>query len=91
MLFRCSSLSLSESLSPFLFSLYLNDIEEYYMLNDFDGIDLGLLKLLLLLYGDDIVIMSETEDGLYKGVLLLEEYCDRWNLTLICNKLFDDF
>jgi len=30
---------------PFLFSMDLNDIEEYYMLNDFDGIDLGLLKL----------------------------------------------
>jgi len=39
----------------------LNDIEEYYMLNDFDGIDLGLLKLFLLLYAEDIVIMSETE------------------------------
>jgi len=47
--------------------------------------------LFLLLYGDDIVIMSETEEGLHKGLLLLEEYCDRWKLTLICNKLFDDF
>jgi len=42
------------------------------MLNDFDGIDLGLLKLFLLLYADDIVIMSETEEGLHKGLLLLE-------------------
>ena len=63
-----------------------NDIEEYYMWNDFDGIDLGLLKLFLLLYADDIVIMSETEDGLYKGLLLLEEYYDRWKSTVNCTK-----
>ena len=27
-----------ESLSPFLFSMYLNDIEEHFILNDFKGI-----------------------------------------------------
>jgi len=47
------------------------------MLHDFNGIDLGVLKLFLLLYADDIVIMSETEDGLNQGLLLLEQYCDR--------------
>jgi len=43
--------------------MYLNDIKEYYMLNDFYGIKLGFLKLFLLLYADDIVIMTETEEG----------------------------
>ena len=57
----CLGVRQGESLSPFLFSMDLNDIEEYYMLNDFDGIDLRLLKLFLLLYAEDIVIMSETE------------------------------
>jgi len=42
----------------------------HVMLNDFDGIDLGLFTLVLLLYADGIVIMSETEEGLYKGLLL---------------------
>jgi len=55
-------------------------------LDDFDGIDLGFLKLFLLLYADDIVIMSETEDGLYKGLMLLEEYYDRWKSTVNCTK-----
>ena len=41
------------------------------MLNNVDGIDLGLLKLFLLLYADDIVIMSETEECLQTLVLLL--------------------
>jgi len=47
-----------------LFSISLNDIEEYFMLHDFNGVDLGVLKLLLLLHADDTVIMSETYDVL---------------------------
>ena len=66
--------------------MYLNDIKEYYMLNDFYGIKLGFLKLFLLLYADDIVIMTETEEGLHKGLLLLEEYRDRWKQTVNCTK-----
>ena len=31
-----------ESLSPFLFSMYLNDIEEHFILNGFEGIDLDM-------------------------------------------------
>ena len=60
-----------ESLSPFLFSMYLNDIEEHFILNGFEGIDLDMFKLFLLLYADDIVIMSETEEWLKHGLFLL--------------------
>jgi len=35
-----------ESLSPFLFFIYLNDIEDF-ILNDFKGIDLGPFQLFL--------------------------------------------
>jgi len=48
----------------------------------FEGIDLDMFKLFLLFYADDIVIMSETEEGLKLGLFLLENYCDRWNLTV---------
>lgn len=75
-----------ESLSTFLFSMYLNDIEEYYMLNGFKGIDIGMLKLFLLLYADDIVIMAESVDELKKDLLLLEQYCDRWKLSVNSTK-----
>ena len=40
---------LGESLSPFLFSMYWNDIEEHFILNGFEGIDLDMFKLFLLL------------------------------------------
>ena len=71
-----------ESLSPFLFSMYLNDIEEYLITNEFSGVDMGVLKLFLLLYADDIVLFSESEAGLQKGLVLLEEYCNRWQLSV---------
>ena len=47
-----------ECLLPFLFSMYINDLENELMQNGVDGIDLGMLKLYLLLYADDIVIFS---------------------------------
>ena len=39
-----------ECLSPFLFSIYLNDLEEEINLKGADGIDTRMAKLFLLLY-----------------------------------------
>lgn len=66
--------------------MYLNDIEEHFILNGFEGIGLDMFKLFLLLYTDDIVIMSETEKGLKHGLLLLQNYCDKWKLTVNTTK-----
>lgn len=75
-----------DCLSPFLFSMYLNDLEETFILNGFQGIDLGMFKLFLLLYADDIVILSNTEDGLQNGLNILKTYCDKWRLVINVNK-----
>ena len=75
-----------ECLSPFLFSMYLNDIEDEFYLNGVEGIDIGSIKLFLLLYADDMTIFSETEEGLQKGLDILESYCIRWKLTVNIEK-----
>jgi len=49
-----------ESLSPFLFSMFLNDIEEHLELNGFKGINMYMTKLFILLYADDIVVFSDS-------------------------------
>jgi len=67
-----------ESLSAFLF--HLNYIDEYFMTNGFDGVDIGMLKLFVLLHTYIIVFLSENETGLQNGLDLLECYCDRWKL-----------
>ena len=75
-----------ECLSPFLFSMYVNDLEEEFRLNGLDGIDIGSLKLLLLLYADDITLFSETEEGLRNGINILNAYCNRWKLKVNISK-----
>ena len=75
-----------ECLSPFLFSLYLNDLESEFAKNGFEGVDIGVLKLFLLLYADDIVIFSETEKGLQTGLDILYAYCQSWKLKVNIQK-----
>ena len=75
-----------ESLSPFLFSMYLNDIENEFYNRGINGINIGNVKLFLLLYADDITIFSETPEGLQEGLNLLREYNQKWKLTVNTEK-----
>ena len=71
-----------ECLSPFLFAMYVNDLEQELDNKGVNGIDIGIVKLLLLLYADDIVLFAKTAEELQKSLDILEEYCDRWKLTV---------
>ena len=62
--------------------MYLND----FIVNDFEGIYLDMFKLCLLLYADDIVIMSETEERLKHSLFLREKYSDIYKLTVNATK-----
>ena len=75
-----------ECLSPFLFSMYLNDIEDEFYLHRPEGIYVGSCKLFLLLFADDITIFAETAEGLQIGLVILESYCNRWKLTVNIEK-----
>ena len=75
-----------ECLSPFLFSMYLNDLENEFVTKGLDGFDIGMLKLYLLMYADDIVVFSETSDGLQKGLNILTDYCEKWKLVVNTDK-----
>ena len=75
-----------ECLSPFLFSMYVNDLEETLVSNNFKGIEIGMLKMFLLLYADDIIIFSDTEYGLQRGLDILKDYCNKWKLIVNINK-----
>lgn len=75
-----------ECLSPFLFSMFLNDLEEEFIIQGIEGIDIGMIKLFLLLYADDIVIFSCTPEGLRNGLNYLSVYCQRWKLVVNTSK-----
>ena len=49
-----------ECLSPMLFSLFLNDIQEQFIMSGIKGLDVNLFKVFILVYADDIVILSNS-------------------------------
>ena len=66
-----------ECLSPILFALYVNDLEQQLITRGADGVGTGLLKLFLLLYADDIVIFPERASGLQNSLNILQDYCQK--------------
>ena len=72
-----------ENLPTFLFSLYLNDLEFFFGENNVNGLEsisaicleqLGFyIKIFIILYADDTVVMSETEEGLQQALLNFEQ------------------
>ena len=78
-----------DNLSPLLFSIYLSDFEDFlaksykglnFLSNEISEIlsdgELEIyLKLFVLLYADDTIILAETEEELRKALIALEEYC----------------
>ena len=70
-----------ECLSPFLFAMYVNDLE-FKLSSTSAGISVDDMKILLLFYADDVVIFGDTPDGLQSGIDSLFEYCNKWKLKL---------
>ena len=74
-----------ESLSPFLFSMYINDMEAV-LSNDSNGVTINDIRIILLFYADDCVVFSETPEGLQREIDLLYDYCNRWRLKVNTTK-----
>ena len=87
-LFPCQiGLRQGENLSPVIFSLYLNDLYDFFNNSDLlNGTNLLLpnhtsnviydyLKIFLLLYADDTVLISDTAEDLQNALNLYERYC----------------
>ena len=91
-----------ENLSPVLFAIYLNDLQEY-MAKRSEGLpSLGrearglgweredeslMLKKFMLLYADDTTICSEYAEGLQQALdALSSDYCNKWSLRVNVDK-----
>lgn len=53
-----------ECLPPFLFSMFLNDLEEEPVTKSVNDINIGRLKLFILLYAEDIAPFNEIPEDL---------------------------
>jgi hypothetical protein len=85
-----------ENMSPFLFSLFLNDLETFFSENNISDLKqiskkcqdtiVCYLKIFIILYADDTVILSESAEGLQEEISAFQEYCNIWKLTVNTNK-----
>ena len=66
--------------------MYLNDIEREYILKGAEGIDIGMLKLFLLLHADDKILFANDKENLQLSLNILENYCKRWKLKVNTRK-----
>lgn len=75
-----------ECLSPFLFAMFLNDVENVFLEQGMNGIDVESFKLFLILYADDMVIFANNAAELQTSLDLMYEYCNRWKLIVNIDK-----
>ena len=65
-------------LSPTLFGLYIDELKElitkYAKFEVIEGPTIGMHTLLILLYADDVIMMSHTCAGMNKMLELLKEF-----------------
>jgi hypothetical protein len=73
-------------LSPLLFSLFINDILQFFEGMDMHSPQIGGRENKMLLYADDIVLLAESGVGLQKGLDRLAEYCQKWGLSVDIEK-----
>jgi len=65
-----------ESLSPTLFTMYLEEIVKILKESKVDGINLLLIEIIILLYADDIILMATNQLDLQKQINILKEFFD---------------
>ena len=92
-LFPClNGLRQGENLSPILVSIYLNDLHDFFSNSgECNGVSIPnelnedynlFLKMFVLLYADDTVLLGSTADDLQNALDLYENYCNTWKLRV---------
>ena len=74
-----------ESTSPVIFSLFVNDLESS-LTHELIGTRVEDILIKLLMFADDMSILSETRDGLQAGMDNLKSYCTKWGITVSTHK-----
>ena len=77
-----------EICSPILFSLYINELTKEIINSEIPGLQLSpdLLELLILLFADDVVLVSDTVVGLQRQLNILGSVAERLDLIVNLDK-----
>ena len=84
-----------EHLSPLLFAIFLNDLEQYFIDRNVSGLEeciesivhsLGVYINYILFYANDTVIITENVDTLQRALDVFSLYCNEWKLSVNTSK-----
>lgn len=91
--FACErGLRQGENLSPIIFSMFLNDLESNLYIAGAHGVELQYgnaqqwLQLLVLLYADDTLIISDNQADFQNALDYFSNYCRDWKLNVNLTK-----
>jgi hypothetical protein len=76
-----SGVKQGDTLSPTLFGIYINDLVAEVNRHNL-GIKLGNIKVSILLFADDIVLIAENEEKLQKMLDIVHKWCSKWRLAV---------
>lgn len=85
-----------ENVFPFLFAIFLNDLENYF--SQLNGLPLETIQekleneihifynFFVILYADDTIILSESKENRQNSLDIFHSYCEMWNIRVNANK-----
>ena len=74
------------SLSPVLFSLFMNDLPQYCKQNNCPGVVLENQSLNCLMYADDLLVISPSPEGLQQSLDVIHKHAQDWKLKVNAKK-----
>jgi len=74
-----------DNLSPTLFNMFVNDVPKIFDINCEPAI-YGNMKIHCMMYADDLLILSESSEGIQESMNKLQNYCTKWGLQLNIKK-----
>ena len=83
---QAKGLMQGECLSPTLFASYINKLEDHINEINEMGATMNGKKMSLLIYADDLVLISRSSDGLQKGLNALKLFCESRQLIVNTEK-----
>ena len=75
-----------ESISPFLFNIFFNDLDSALALGGCQGITEGAFNLRSLMYAYDVLLLSNSREELEAGLDCFYDYCLKWKLHVNTTK-----